>query len=137
MRAAMIGAVLALSACARSDLPLPAIPGLSLGKPEEAEITNRVWLDTTPGALRGAFVVFLSDGTMIADSCDELWRLSPWRRVDPTTVVWEEDAVTIRATIAVAGPGELALVVGEGTPGGGSARRYRAAEAPMVCPEPD
>ena len=134
MRGAMIAAVLSLSACARSDLPMPAIPGLSLGAAEEAEIADRVWLDETPGAPEGAFIAFLSDGTMIADSCGELWRLSPWRRVDPTTVAWEEDGVTIRATIAVASEEALALVIGAAG-GEEMSRRYRAARAPMVCPE--
>ncbi|TPE48850.1 hypothetical protein [Amaricoccus solimangrovi] len=140
MRGAVIGGLLGLAACSRGDLPLPAVPGLSLGSAEEAEITDRVWLDETPGAPRGAFLAFLSDGTLIQDSCGELWRLSPWRRVDATTLVWEEDGATIRAEIALAGDSELALAIappgGEAETGGGMTRRFRAAEAPMVCPEP-
>lgn len=135
MRGAIIGAVLVAAACSRGGPPAPVLPGLSPGAAGEAEITDRVWLDTTPGAPEGAFIAFLSDGTMIADSCGELWRLSPWRRVDPTTVVWEEDGVTIRATIAVAGPGQLALLIGDGREGGGISRQFIAAEPPMVCRE--
>lgn len=137
MRGAVIGATLALSlaACARSDLPIPPIPGLGLGTSEEAEITGRVWLDITPGAPSGAFLAFLPDGTLIQDSCGETWRLSPWRRVDPTTLVWEEDGTTIKAQIAIAGDDELALLI---APDGGVApamsRQYRAARAPMLCP---
>jgi hypothetical protein len=103
---------------------------MSLGPTEEAVITDRVWIDETPGAAEGAFVAFLSDGTMIQDSCGELWRLSPWRRVDSTTLVWEEDSATIRAEIALAGEDRLALLID-----GSISRRYHAAVAPMVCPE--
>lgn len=132
------GGCLALAACSRGDLPLPPMPGLSLGGAEEVEIADRVWLDRTSGAPEGAFIAFLSDGTMIHDSCGEVWRLSPWRRVDQTTLVWEEDGVTIRAEIAVAGEDELALAFEPGDSDTGAARvtrQYRAADAPMVCPE--
>jgi hypothetical protein len=131
----VIGAALAVAACARSDLPIPAIPGLGLGASEEAEITGRVWLDATPGAAQGAFLVFLPDGTLVQDSCGETWRLSPWRRVDPTTLVWEEDGATIRAEIAIAGAEDLALLIApENNPAAAMSRQYRAARAPMLCP---
>lgn len=144
MRWWVTGGVLALAACSRGDLPLPPMPGLSLGEAEEAEIADRVWLDRTPGAPEGAFIAFLSDGTMIQDSCGEVWRLLPWRRVDATTLVWEEDGVTIRAEIAVSGEDELALALETGEADGASdgemsggrvTRQYQAAEAQMVCPE--
>jgi hypothetical protein len=130
LRAVTIWGLLLLGACARSDPPLPAIPGLSLGAAKAAEITERVWIEETPGAPEGALVVFLSDGTLLQDSCGELWRLSPWRRIDATTLVWEEDGATLRAEIAVAGEDRLALLID-----GAISRRFRAAEAPMVCPE--
>ena len=130
MRAVMTWGLLLLGACARSDLPLPAFPGLSPGAAEAAEIGDRIWLDETPGAPEGAFVAFLSDGNLLQDSCGELWRLSPWRRVDATTLVWEEDGRTIRAEIALAGEDRLALLID-----GAISRRFRAAQAPMVCPE--
>lgn len=130
LRGFAIGTVLLLGACARSDLPLPALPGLSLGDVAEVEIADRVWIEDTPGAPEGVFVAFLSDGTMIQDSCGELWRLSPWRRVDAGTLVWEEDGRTLRAEIAVAGEDQLALLID-----GEISRRFRAAEAPAVCPD--
>lgn len=128
-----LAVLVGLSGCARSDIPLPDLPDLSLSGAPGGEIENRVWLDTDPGAAQGSFVAFLSDGSMIADSCGELWRLSPWRRIDETHLVWEEDGVAIKAEIALVGATDLALVLD--LTSGTTTRRFRAAEAPMVCPE--
>lgn len=127
-RALAIGGLAALGACGRVDLPdLSLIPGA------QGKIEDRVWLDTDPAAPPGSLRAFLSDGTMILTSCGETYRLAPWRRMDATNVVWEEDGRTIRAEIGVLGPKQLALVLTRGAET--VTRSFRAAEAPVVCPD--
>ncbi|MFO1106206.1 MAG: hypothetical protein U1E34_08890 [Amaricoccus sp.] len=123
-----VAALAGLGACGRLHLPdITPVPK------QRAEIADRVWLRTDESAAPGSFVAFLSDGTMIQDSCGETWRLSPWRRVDPTTLVWEEDGKTIRAEIALLGPDTLVLVLDlDDAP---VSESFRLGKAPKVCPE--
>lgn len=132
MRAAtgfgVVGLAMMLAGCGRLH-----IPDLSPVPAQDVALENRVWLQTDAGAPPGSFRVFLSDGTLIQDSCGETWRLSPWRRVDPTTLVWEEDGRTIRADIALLGPDDLALILQLGDAPVSEA--FRAVKAPQVCPD--
>lgn len=125
-----LGLLLGGAGCGLVDLP-----DVSLTPAPEAVIEDRVWLDTDPGAPSGSFRAFLSDGTMIFASCVETYRLAPWRRVDGTNLVWEEDGQVIQAEIAVLGPKDLGLVLTLGAAGETMTQRFRAAEAPVVCPD--
>ncbi len=115
-----------LGGCALAQLPdvgvLPAF---------EAAFENRVWRETGPDAPPGAVRAFLSDGTMLTGGCAGGYRLAPWRRVDASTLVWEDGDTAVRAEIAAVGPREFALVVdpeGAATP-----MTFRRAEAPADC----
>ena len=62
-------------------------------------ITNRVWLRTSPDPPLGSMLIFLSDGTLVQDSCWETYRLSRWREDGRGTLRWQEDTAEIEATV--------------------------------------
>ncbi len=66
LRAASLLGLVALAACGiRRE-----------GDPGTARLfENRVWVDTGAGAAPGSYRAFLSDGTLIMDSCVETYRL--------------------------------------------------------------
>lgn len=97
-------ALLALAACGA----LPAIPRPSIMPPVRAEFEDRVWRADGP---QGGVRVFGSDGTMLTALCGGGWTLTPWRRIDGATLVWDSAAGPVRAEIAAVGPRELALLV--------------------------
>lgn len=117
------GVVLALAACGRVDLP---VVGFSPGP--AAGLEDRVWqAEGDDGALR----VFLSDGTLMQAACGGPWRLSAWRRVGDTELVWEDGEETLRAVIALQGPRELVLVTGP--EGATRTEAFRRVQAPRAC----
>ncbi len=123
-------ALLALGAC--GYLPEVAVPGSASAQTREF-VENRVWLDAGDDAPRGALRAFLSDGTLVMTSCVEVYRLAPWRWVEDSRLVWEEDGRSIHAEVVLAGRDEmvLAIALGDET----VTRRFSAAEAPVVCPD--
>jgi hypothetical protein len=131
--AAGIAVLLALGGCtSRLDMPSVAWPG-SGNEGTARLVEDRVWIgqdsDVAPGTLRA----FLSDGTLVMTSCVEVYRLAPWRWVEGSTLVWEEDGATIRAEVALASRSELVLVLDLAD--GPVTRSYHAAQAPVVCPD--
>lgn len=115
-------------------LPSVDLPGAGWSNKGRADLfENRVWLDQGVDAPKGSLRIFLSDGTLVMTSCGEVYRLAPWRWIDEGTVVWEEDGRSIRADVAIIERREMALVIDpEGMNDG---REFRAAEAPVVCPD--
>lgn len=131
LKAATAGAAaLVLSAC--SYVPEVAMPG-SGSTDTRALVENRVWLDTGADAPRGALRAFLSDGTLVMTSCVEVYRLAPWRWVDGSRLVWEEDGRSIRGEVVLAGRDEMVLAIELGDVI--DTRRFSAAQAPVVCPD--
>src|SRR5690606_3675735 len=47
--------------------------------PTRRDLTNRVWVKEDDGGLPGVMRIFLSDGTLVQDSCWETHRLSEWK----------------------------------------------------------
>jgi hypothetical protein len=96
-------------------------------------LTNRVWVksdgDDRPGVIR----IFLSDGTLVQDSCWETHRLSKWKMVSETKVSWNEDGLDISARIATLTASKLTLVLN--LKGGPVEEHYTAAPVPSVCPD--
>lgn len=96
-------------------------------------LTDTVWVrqgeDGPPGELR----IFLSDGTLVQDSCVEVYALRTWRRTSPQEIVLVED-VEIPARIVSLGKDELrlSLALVDGTR---QEITYRRAQPPFVCPE--
>lgn len=116
---------LALPACGQ----IPFAPGGD----SAGTLEDRVWVDTGDDVPRGTLRAFLSNGTLVMTSCSETYRLAPWRWVEGSTLVWDEDGAFIRARVAYPGRDEMTLVMDLG--GEIVSRTYRLTRAPAVCPD--
>lgn len=97
-------------------------------------LTNRVWTkEEKEGDLPGVMRVFLSDGTLISDSCWETHRLSAWKQDGDTKISWDEDGMPINAEILSLTADELVLKLD--LVGGAVEERYIAASVPYLCPD--
>lgn len=82
-----------------------------------------------PGVMR----IFLSDGTLVMDSCWETYRLAKWQMESDSTVRWNEDGMDIRAAILAVTEDNLVLRLD--LVQGSEEQHYKAALVPYVCPE--
>jgi hypothetical protein len=116
---------------------LPAFAGETPAESADAEgdeLLDRVWVkDGDDDALPGVIKVFLSDGTLIQDSCWETHRLSAWQKDGDTAVSWNEDGMDIKADIVTLTANELVLSLK--LIGGDVEERYTPATVPYVCPD--
>lgn len=94
-------------------------------------LTNRVWIKSETGGLPGVIRIFLSDGTLVQDSCWDTHRLSQWRMVSEARLTWNEDGTEISAHIAALSADKLTLVLH--LKGGPVEEHYTAAPVPSVC----
>jgi len=97
-----------------------------------AGFANRVW-QKADGDMPGVIRIFLSDGTLVQDSCWETHRLSVWKMRNASDLTWNEDGTDIDASIAKLEPNALTLVLK--LKGGSVEEHYTAAAAPWVCPD--
>ena len=134
-------AFLVTGACDRSAAPAgtaepssaPAVaPATESQATSTPSFTDRVWLRADPGSAPGAMQSFLSDGTLISDSCFETYRLSSWR-LDGDQLAWSEDGVDIRARVVSVDSD--ALTIRLMLRGGEEEQRFTAAAVPYVCPD--
>ncbi|HVY51418.1 MAG TPA: hypothetical protein VHA07_07625 [Devosia sp.] len=99
-----------------------------------AGLTNRVWVKAgDDAALPGVIKIFLSDGTLVQDSCWETHRLSPWQMTGAHSVSWNEDGADIRADIVTLTADELVLSLK--LKGGDVEEHYVPSPVPAVCPD--
>jgi hypothetical protein len=98
-----------------------------------ASLTTRAWIKTDSGDLPGVIRIFLSDGTLVQDSCWETHRLSAWKMLSETKLSWNEDGKDISAHIASLTADKLTLVLD--LKGGTVEEHYAAAPVPSVCPD--
>ncbi|WMT89931.1 hypothetical protein [Pelagibacterium sp. H642] len=99
-----------------------------------ASLTDRFWVQSEQDAgLPGSMVVFLSEGTMLQDSCWETYRLSNWQMTGEESLSWQEDTATIEADIIELNEAELVLALHLGDEI--VEKRYAAAAVPFVCPD--
>jgi len=111
-------------------------PATEADKPSSmasSDFTNRVWIKTDTGDLPGVIRVFLSDGTLVQDSCWETHRLSAWKMLPDNKLTWNEDGIDIPARIAALSADKLTLVLD--LKGGPVTEHYEAAPVPSVCPD--
>ncbi|MHB1103264.1 MAG: hypothetical protein ACYC0C_10940 [Devosia sp.] len=101
--------------------------------PAKRSFSNRVWVKSDTGDLPGVIRIFLSDGTLVQDSCWETHRLSQWHMTSDTGFTWNEDGVDISAEIVSVSASDLVLSVKLG--GEAVEERYMAAAVPYVCPD--
>ena len=97
-------------------------------------LTDRVWVKAGDEAeLPGVIRIFLSDGTMVQDSCWETHRLSAWHKDGEAALSWDEDGVEIKADIVTLTADELVLSLK--LTDGDLEERYTPATVPYVCPD--
>jgi hypothetical protein len=125
-----------------TSLPARAEDALAEGSASEAKMgaaqpadgfVNRVWQRQDKGDLPGVIRVFLSDGTLIQDSCWETHRLSSWQMHGKDKLSWDEDGMDIKAHIASLSGDKLTLVLD--LKGGAVEEHYAAAPVPYICPD--
>ena len=115
---------------------LPAVAEDTAIEDEDSDnqLLNTVWVrDQDDSASPGSMQIFLSDGTLVTDSCWETYRLSKWQQVSETSISWEEDGMTINADISSLTPDELVLSLKLGSDV--QEQRFVPATVPTVCPD--
>jgi len=99
-----------------------------------SDLTNKVWVKAGDAAtLPGVIKIFLSDGTLVQDSCWETHRLSPWQMTGAKSVSWNEDGMDIKADIVTLTTSELVLSLK--LKGGDVEEHYVPSPVPAVCPD--
>ena len=124
-----VGTVVSLPAAAQ-DNSAPATESSS-DSDDGDDLTDRVWVKAGDDqSLPGVIKIFLSDGTLVQDSCWETHRLSAWQKAGDNTVSWNEDGMEIKADIVTLSAEELVLRID-----GMDEERYTPAVVPYVCPD--
>ena len=100
--------------------------------PLKRSFTNRVWTKAD-GDLPGVVRIFLSDGTLVSDSCWETHRLSPWTMTSDTALSWDEDGMEIKAEVVSVSATDFVLKLD--LVGGPIEEHYVAATVPYLCPD--
>ncbi len=131
---------LVLAAC---QAPPPEAPAAETRAPSPAPVAdtlvdpdplvNTVWVRLDEGAPLGDMRIFLADGTLVLDSCWEVYALRSWRRTSKDEIVMVED-VEIPARIVALSPDELRLSLAL-MDGSRQEVAYRRGTVPYVCPE--
>jgi hypothetical protein len=134
MRRVALLALLVLAACQappETAAPAPAPAADALADPDP--LVNTVWVRSDAGGPPGEIRIFLADGTLVQDSCWEVYALRSWRRTSKEEIVMVED-VEIPARIMALSPDELRLSLAL-VDGSRQEVAYRRGTAPYVCPE--
>ena len=127
--AVLCGAVLA--GCGGME---PAGGGTAPDGPGSDGFVGRAWVSGDAGGAPARIRVFLSDGTLVMDSCVETYRLARWERAGDGRIAWQEDTSRVEAELIEVGADvlrlRLLLMGGETTE-----ETYRPAPVPFVCPD--
>ena len=126
----MLLAAVVLCGCQRATTETPARTEPAGPNPL---LVDRVWASADSTGLPGDMRIFLSDGTLVMDSCWETYQLAQWRMVSDSVVSWQEGTTEIRAAVLELTPQTLALrldLVAESR-----IERYTPASVPFLCPD--
>lgn len=77
--------------------------------------------------------LFLSDGTLLMDSCWETYRLSNWTMESDRLIRWQEDTAELHAEVLSLD--ESALTLQLRLRSGTEEQRFVPASVPYVCPD--
>lgn len=127
-------ALFALATLTVAPLPVLAQEDMTFAPTIGASLTEKFWVQSEEDTgLPGSMILFLSEGTMLQDSCWETYRLSSWQMTGEESLRWQEDTMTIEADIVELNEAELvlALHLGEEI----VENRYTAAPIPYLCPD--
>lgn len=129
-RAAVVMALIACSGCqsGQTEVPEPS----QAAAPTDA-LVDRVWARSDSTGLPGVMRIFLSDGTLVMDSCWETYQLAKWRTESDSVVVWQEGSVEIRGTILELAADRLLLRLD--LVDGSRNEHYQASSVPYLCPD--
>lgn len=94
---------------------------------------GKAWFRESPADPPGGLRIFLTDGTLLMDSCWETYRLAQWRPEAANLIVLIEDGTETRAEASQPTPQELVLRLQTGADT--LEERYRLASVPYVCPD--
>jgi hypothetical protein len=83
--------------------------------------------------LPGVMMTFLSNGTLLQDSCWETYTLSNWKPAGAQSISWTENGMPIFAELVSVSTVELVLEVGTGE--AKLQRIFQAAKTPFNCPD--
>ena len=119
------------TACTNPSVDGPA-PTTALRDAQPA-VVGTVWISTDATAPSGTLRIFLADGTLLMDSCNETYRLARWESLDREGITWEEDGARIDAAIVRAAPDGLQLQLRLFNDV--RVENYRPARVPYVCPD--
>ena len=117
----------------RPNDPEPTIEASSAPDRNIALLTDRIWWRIDEEAPPGELRVFLSDGTMLMDSCGEVYRLARWEARGDSAIGWSEDGMGIAADVVVASDERLELRLH--LVAGPEIQAFEPAQSPYVCPE--
>lgn len=101
--------------------------------PLKRSFTNRVWVQADSSDLPGVMKIFLSDGTLVQDSCWETHRLSRWSMTGETDLTWSEDGMDIAASIVSVSSTSLHLQLQLGKDL--VDEHFTSAAVPYLCPD--
>lgn len=124
-----VGSTACLPAFAEDAAPTESAAN---AKTSKTGLVDRVWTKAD-GDLPGVMKIFLSDGTLVQDSCWETHRLSPWELTSDTALKWNEDGMDITADIVSLTDAELVLSLKLGSDA--VEEKYVTATVPYVCPD--
>ena len=96
-------------------------------------LVNTVWVRSDEGGPPGEMRIFLADGTLVQDSCWEVYALRSWLRASEEEIVMIED-IEVSARILALSRDELRLSL---SLVGGERQEvaYRRGPVPYLCPE--
>lgn len=124
-----VGSTACLPAFAEDAAPTESAAN---AKTSKTGLVDRVWTKAD-GDLPGVMKIFLSDGTLVQDSCWETHRLSAWELTSDTALKWNEDGMDINADIVSLTDAELVLSLKLGNDA--VEEKYVTATVPYVCPD--
>lgn len=124
-----VGSAACLPAFAEDAAPTESAAN---AKTSKTGLVDRVWTKAD-GDLPGVMKIFLSDGTLVQDSCWETHRLSAWELTSDTALKWNEDGMDINADIVSLTDAELVLSLKLGDDA--VEEKYVTATVPYVCPD--
>ena len=99
----------------------------------QPSFVGKAWLSTDPAAAPGTLRIFLPDGTLVMDSCGEVYRLARWRAIDERRIEWQEDTARIEADVTQVSSDQLQLRLHLKSEI--KQENYRLAQVPFVCPD--
>ena len=104
-----------------------------LGARMDSALTGTIWVRADSTSVPGALRLFLTNGTLLMDSCWETYRFSAWTAASDSTLRWQEDGAEIRADVLTLNEEELTLRLN--VTSGPDEQRFVAASVPYVCPD--